>query len=493
MKAFSDGGVMPKTIPVLFLGIVLSVFVHCGGKGSSSSAVALKGSLSQTDYAYSDLSPAGRLWAALVEGFTFAAAVPITEIWGLRTYNGEFHPSVFSYVKKSTPSGGSFNIELDTNDWVVLLINGNASDKKDQVVGYVTMTAGSNGLTGLPLGGATGAVDLGTLTKNGEETSSTRTSSDNASTLSLTAAQLESLAASDEGIKTVKNAYRNWDGTTFLSIKPFHVWYWSGSLSAISNAYSSVSTLVNSKYRGYLFYMNSNHSAINYSSICNQSLALQLVPPSTVTNVSGNGTWTPTSPLDSSIGSRSTSGSNSCGAGNLYLRDDTASYGSYQFNFSAQGSQSSDNEYLGLPIPSGDWTLRVGSTVIGKFEANIGTPFAGNIDTTRPIIFIPSLKANVTGSTVSSVEVKWYLRNSTTGSFDEVTDSTLLGKMSTPIVSFTDYNISSAEEMGTLAATSGASYTPKSSYTITSTGLSIAVTYTKDNTSYRFDFRPSAQ
>ncbi len=466
-----------------FLGLI-----QCSKKSSGEAEISMKATLAATDYTTARLDIFDKVWAVLVEGFTFASATQVTDVWAIPLYSGEFHPTAFNYVVKGSVSSNSVSLNLSKKNWVAILLDSTKADKKDQVVGYVTMTSGSAGLTGMPLGNASGNIDLGELTKNSttDETSSSKTTTDNAAALSLSVDQLSKMAVSDDSVKTVKNAYRNFDGTTFFAVKPFYVWSWDSAATSITDTYSNVETLVASKFKGYLFYMNSNSSAINYSGICAQTTAMTLTPPSTVSNVSGGGSWTTSSPLTSATGTKSTS-SNSCGAGNLYLRDDTASYGSYQFNFSA--SSSGTNEYLAPPVPSGDWSLKVGSTEVGKFEGNIGTIFVGN-DTTKPIVFLPSIKVNKSGNNVGSVELKWYMRNSTTGAMEAVTDGTLLDQMNSLAIYITDYSTSPRTEdySSQLTSSTGYKFTPTKTFAMNS-GLSISVSYVINNVSMYIDHR----
>lgn len=482
---------MAKTYLVLWITLFsLLGLTQCSKRGTSEGEINLKGTLAATDYTTARLDIFDKVWAVLVEGFTFASATQVTDVWAIPLYSGEFHPTVFNYVIKGTVTSNSVSLNLSKKNWVAILLDSTKAAKKDQVVGYVTMTAGSAGLTSMPLGNASSNIDLGELTKNAssDETSSSKTATDNATALSLSVDQLSKMAISDDSIKTVKNAYRNYDGSTFLSIKPFFVWSWSGAASSITDTYSNIETLVASKFQGYLFYMNTNSSAMDYSAVCAQTKALTLTPPTTVTNVSGGTSWTTTSPLDSTVGTKSTSG-NSCGAGNLYLRDDSATYGSYQFNFSAS-NVGGNNEYLAPPIPTGDWTVKVGSTEIGKFESNVGTIFVGD-NTTKPIVFLPSIKVNKSGNNVASVEVKWYLRNSTTGVMEEVTDGTLLDQMSSLNIGITDYSTSPrTEEMNssTINSTTGYKFTPTKTFAM-NTGLSFSVSYVFNNVSIFVDYR----
>ncbi len=470
--------------------LILSIFLASCGGSDSSSPVVVTGKLSASDYAIASNQHFQRLWALLFEPIAVASSTTVNKIWAIPLYNGEFHPTVFNYVKEITPnSDGSFSIGLDQKGWVLILLDTNQAARKDQVVGYVTMTAGSNGLTALPLSGASGTVDFGDLSKSGDETTSTKDNDDNAAPISITSDQLLALALSDNGIKTVKNAYRNYDGTTFTSIKPFFTWGKSSGASAdILDTYTSVSDMVSNRFNGYLFYMNSNHSAINYTNICAQSTGMTLYPPSSVTNIGNTATFTTSIPISSLGGSASTNG-NSCTANQLYLRDDTATYGSYQFNFSA-GATGGANDYLSPPIPSGDWTLKVGSTTIAEFEGNVGSIFL-NDNTTKPIVILPSIKATTSGGNITRVDVRWYVKDNDAGTFSEVTDTTLLGQLKSVSIFLTDYNSSPyASESVSCDSASGCTLTPSArTWSSSTANTSISVSYTVNNIAIYIDYR----
>lgn len=460
-------------------------FVGCGDNESSSAKIS--GTLQQGDYQTASRTPIfDKIWATLVEGMAFAAGLNVSELWALPLESGEFHPQVFTRLKRAIPAGGSFSLDLERKNWVVLLVDSTTSSKKDQVVGYLTMSAEDSGMTSFPLGSASGEINLGTLSQNGDETESSRGSKENAPSLALSVEQIEALALSDDSIKTVKNAYRNYDNGKYFSVRPFFNWYWDGSTGEISNSFSSVTTLVQSKFQGYLFYMDSNSAQLNFDQICSQATLLTLEPPTTVQNHSQTESWGPGDPL-TSAGANSGISGKSCGVGSLYLRDDTASYGSYAFNFSA--SSGSSNEYLRPPIPVGDWTVRAGSQIVGEFESNIGTIFE-NDDTAKPTVFMPSLRANVSGGTITSIDVKWYLRDPSTGQFNEVTDATILNQMSSVAIGLTDYsqNPRREERSDSLTPSTGYSFTPSGSWSFTG-DISIDVSYTYNNMTVRADFR----
>jgi hypothetical protein len=503
---------MRKLFPVFLAISLFAFFTRCGGDGAGGpEAVGLKGKLNIFDYSITTASMRffDKVWGAFfsLHGLwnvffgrgVKAASVTVNAVWAVPMYGGEFHPSSMGQAKRvSVGSDGSFSIGVDKQDWAVVLVD-TSKTGLDRIVGYVAMTAGTDGLQKMALSNASAdSVDLGDLSKNGVETSSSRKASDNASVLNFTESQLIAMAKSDDTLRVVKNVFANYDESTgkYTTVKPFYLWKYSDAQNHIVNAYSDAATTV-TRFNGFSYYFNSNSSALDFTRVCNQTDLITLTPPSAISDVTETYSFSSSSPISSSGSAQNgTSDSGTCGPGNpgqLYFRDDSGKYGDdhvFQFNFTIGGS------YLKQPIPSGNWTLKTGSTTIATFDGQLGSPFQ-NDDSTKPIIFIPSVKATVASGIVSGIEVKWYLRNSS-GSYEEVTDATLLSQMSSPMAEFSDYsgNGGTKSERGNLSSSWG--YSP-SQYrwaipgqgSGTANATDIAITYQLNAVSYRFEHRSS--
>lgn len=116
------------------------------------------------------------------------------------------------------------------------------------------------------------------------------------------------------------------------------------------------------------------------------------------------------------------------------------------------------------------------------------------------MIFIPSVKATTSGSNITKVEVKWYLRNSSSGSYEEITDSTLLDQIQNLAIELTQYTGSTVEERKAEGFTVGDySFSPSENtwaFPADASGSakqanSIAVGFDMNGVSYRFEFRQS--
>lgn len=473
---------------------VLPLLFHtaCGNRdGSGEPTVGLSASLNSTDYTVTGLSIFDKIWESIYAKSVFAVGETVNEVWALPLYNGEFHPSVFAYAKRATVTSSGFELTLEKRNWVLILLNTSAASRADQVVGYVAMTVGDFGLQNIPLEAASGNLSLGELTRSGTETRSSKTAEDNSATVGVTTANLLAMAKSDDTLKVIKNSYRNYNGSLFTTIKPFFAWSKSTIGTSINNTYSSPASTIASDFKGYLFYMNSNDlSTVSFSRICAGSDTMTLLPPTSVTNNSATKTFSPGDPFSSAYGTGSGQSGTSCGVGtNLYIRDDSATYSSVQFNFSANVSGGS-NGYLAPPIPSGDWTLKVNSTTVASFEGNLGNPFESN-DTTKPIVPVPAIQATVSGSTISSVQLKWYQRAIGGSTYTEITDATQLAQLSSVAIGLTDYGVSPRrdEMSSTLTTSTGYSFTPSTYTWGTTSGVSISVSFTIFGVAYYYDWR----
>jgi hypothetical protein len=115
------------------------------------------------------MDPLGvHLWGAEVS--TQVWAVPL-----LKDAYGRFDPAMFSssYKKVFTIINGHFTITftgtIDTDNWVLLLVNSDAADRADTIVSYVAVSDLDERLVQIPVKKMSGQLDLGNLAEDDED------------------------------------------------------------------------------------------------------------------------------------------------------------------------------------------------------------------------------------------------------------------------------------------------------------------------------------
>jgi hypothetical protein len=182
----------------------------------------------------------------------------------------------------------------------------------------------------------------------------------------------------------------------------------------------------------------------------------------------------------------------------------------------AKENRGGDTSFLGFnwggggydgAMPAGTWVLSLNGSEVGRYDLKSADPVnaAGKI-----VIYVPSVKAVVdSNNKVTTIEVEWYLWNSATSSYEKVTDTTAFarnvkdggvemgdytGGCSQKVV-FTAFQNVSSFPMSVDYSARGAAFPPTNNTQTPNAenvceAESIAVGYSMNGVSYRFDFRP---
>ncbi len=451
------------------LSILALVFVlSCGGGGSSSTptssgnTVTISGNVGSSYTVVSEPSLLDRFFALLSSDRAIAAGPQVDKVWGLPTVDGEVSPESFQYkVEIPINSDGTFSVDLPKSvsvdmdgstvtldlDWILLLINSQATTKQDMIVGYIALSDLSDSLLWMPISSASANIDLGTLSQVGNEARSTTTLSDAASAFTFSLDQLRQIAKTDDVLKNIKNVFANYDQSTgkYWLLEPY--FGWSDVPSSIKNQWSDPANL---QFYGYAFYMPTNNTSNpTFTEICNGTKTLKLYPPAAVHLLDNSATFDANNPIYTESGQidQRQDGSQECGGTYFYLRDDTqnsqAQMNWYMYNFIVGDDNLLAPDTQTQPIPSGYWTLKLDDgtqeTTVATFDLAVASPFdsSGN-----PVIFMPSLNVTVDANdNITSIQLKFYTYDSQNNSWVEVTDSQVLEQMLTAIwVGINDYD-----------------------------------------------------
>ncbi|NBW80956.1 hypothetical protein EBR21_04300, partial [bacterium] len=394
-----------------------------------------------------------------------------------------------------------------------------AANRMDGIRGVLSVKDDSGSLMRIPAQDGKAAVDLGTMTSDstGKEFVSAKKTDDVQSLFSLDLAKMKELARTDDSSRQLINVAANIrDNGDFFFVKPYMVF--NGKSSVIKNQFSQV---VDSKYNGYGLYFVTRWTGIKADDFCNGASAvhkLKLTPPTGVKpELCKNNDCTSkavydvltnenTGALHSEGGTRSACMSDAwANDGQFYIYKETRNGFEPPFGFNWGGGG-----YNGK-MPEGVWTLQLDGAEVGRYDLKSADPL--NADG-KLVIYAPSIKATVDATNkLTKVEIDWYLWNAATSSYEKVTDTSSFSRNVKEVgVEVADYSggcaggKSAFQPVSNLAtfplsvdvSSIGAAFPPTDGSTTPSSSTvceseSIALSYSLNGVTYRFDFRPYYQ
>ena len=329
-------------------------------------------------------------------------------------------------IEAAVDRNGNFSLALTTDyDWLLLLTDSKATLPEDKITAYVTMTASQvDSMVSIPASHANATnnnLDLGYLNNNpsSQEAQSSNDVYSAASSFDLPLSSLLAMARFDDGYKAVINMYLNYNGSLFESGIQFD---WDGGSlpAALANTEANPA---NYSYDGYRLSFTPPANTLSYSSICKVADALQIIPPASVDMVNQYAgtaqppallsTVTPTAPFNSST--------NMTDQGGTYCFDHTFNNAGGEVSISNDGRRVVS---VGVPVgyllkgnpPAGWWRMKYQGQQIGIFDFETASP----VDTYgNPLVFLPAPKivTDAAGSNVTSIEVRWFAYDSTSGTY----------------------------------------------------------------------------
>lgn len=363
----------------------------------------------------------------------------VDRVVAIPTWQGSYGPASFdSMVTADVENDGSFNLNLtESYEWVVLLTDSSATSVTDKVAAYVVLTVdASENLVAFSGSTIASSVDLGTLSKSGNEAQSSRTAEDNSSSFNLTLNQLSSLARSDDGYKHLINLYLNYNPVTKASYAAQLQYGWkAGAITDVGNKDPQATTIDSYQPEGFdITIETAVVSEELKDGICGMTTAIELIPPGDLISADGSITWTSASGFkNDGSGSNSTDlGYNNLGADNSSHWYQNDRYYCYDDDFSAQITSDFSNSLIGfgsslniqIPItgmPEGLWIYNVGGTDVAWFDLAVSSPVSapGVFDTTP----IPGIRLNHNNDDeITGIVVKWFQYDAALSQYIELTD-----------------------------------------------------------------------
>lgn len=501
-----------QVIAFSLLTIVVGVgYTACGKKKASDAGKDAAQSFAVT----------GQL--AIQSNLEFAASAPNT-IYALPARVIEniygFDKSQLATFPVGADGRFSANVKASSGDTLLVAVDSTAANRLDGIRGVLSLKDDSGSLMKIPAAEGTGSLDMGTLSSdaNGKEFKSNKNTSDVTSSFNLDLSKMKEIARTDDSARGLINVVANIkDNGDFIFAKPYMVF--KSNIQKIKNAASTAEDL---KYNGYGLYFIAKWPGLTMESLCNGASAankLALVPPTgtklklckendsnqcleynEVTNANTSGVQDERNGR-SSCTSVMTQQQIAADDGNFYVSKEPDMGGMTRplgFNWGGNG-------YDGQ-LATGVWTLKLNGSEVGRYDLAAANPLNAN---SKATVYVPSVKAVVDGNNnVTRIDVEWFLWNSASQSYEKVSSlDTFKRVVSDAGAEIGDYGGGCASRSlfnqmttnGSVMSLDVASFNatfPTNPYTgspSTCDAEAIAVTYTMNGVSYRFDFRPFYQ
>jgi hypothetical protein len=402
------GGFMKLQKSLVFFLLALLVIasialIGCGSTGSSGGGGSTKTVTGKLGYGYTKLLP-GRIQSSMTLTYVNAVvAIPYnnTDFWNTGL-------TLNSMVTSEIDADGNFNLPLSSsvsNNWVLLLLDTTQEEKEDQVVGYVAMKVGDDGLLGLPIDTAkTDTISLGSLERTGSDAVSTVEAITN---LNLSASALAEMAKNDNMLKSLKNLYINYNAAAdeHLLVLPIMIYRGGDHQDILAGVPSDPGKIVSSPR---LYSLHTQTNAVLFDAAEQQAgnLPVSLEAPAGQTFDLAYYESATTRETVSSISSPEF----------LRATDDIAVH----HNFLIEAGY-----FIGT-IPSGYWNIVNAGTPLATFDIDVANP----VDEVHgwPITYIPEPRITTNESgVVTAISIDWYMNEG--GTLTKVTDFTAFNQM----------------------------------------------------------------
>jgi len=310
----------------------------------------------------------------------------------------------------------SFTINLDrTKRWVLLLVNSTAS-WKNRVVAFAAL-GDTNNLVLLPLDNATSNIELGNLSKSGSDAVESGSLIGNTASFSTNISKLREVAQMSCMTKVIKNMYQNHVRKLESGGEYYYSWTdhnWMVNSAGAENSFTNPSLYT---YKGYQpTFRTEKYSEISFSGIYDKDYTVSITAPAAVSPYGGGGPFTVFDNTKAWDGSRTRPGE--------YAVTLDATPPKFAIMYFSQSDFSmlsaSGAGYYFTNNVVGNWLLRKNASELSAFDLDIVKPISGG----NPLPYMPSLKIvyDATSGLVERFEIKWYMYNFNTSTYDEVSD-----------------------------------------------------------------------
>lgn len=318
---------------------------------------------------------------------------------------------------------GTFSVELSQYypNYLLILVD-TSLPKHEQILGYVALSDVEESLISLPVGNASGDIDAGELTLDGDEAVSERDLESYTAEFGMTLSELQERARSDDVLKRVKNLYANdhesrwWETDVHFA--------WNDTLAMAHNRNTDPNSYTFDGY-GVLLWARNYESELPFWDIVEGNIDVAIHPPkneSGIEEIALSDGSTITGPFaNDAIDPNNVEERIVKGETRYYAGDDDFGVAKDGFGVSLSGGGMA----FGLPMSQGYWTVTRNGSEIAWFDVAVGSPLDSEGNPTVPIPsfgFTTDGSGRVTGFAVD----KWYSYDRSSGSYVQVRDMTLI-------------------------------------------------------------------
>ena len=406
---------------ILFLTLV--GLVGCGGSsGGGDGGGGGGGSVSISATVGSDYTIAykpslfEKAYAGLfgTRALALGSGTTVDQVVAVPSWQGNFGGSMLSSIETADiADDGSFSLSLDRSyDWVLLLVNSQATSLSEKVVSYVsTSVTAEDTLVAYSGNSLQSNLELGVLSQADDEA----TGQYNAASFDLTLDQITAVAQADEGYKHMINVYLNYNSNTgiFYTVQPIFNWN-AGSVTDY-DAQPTPNALNGYILDGFTIDIETNNvtNPLPLDEVCSGDVSIGLYPPSAIMDGSANtydtvnGIVNDASGYDTNFGDSNSDAWFQNGRYYCYDNDFGMSYfGGQSVLYGFHGVLSS----LQVPaggMPNGHWLLTSGASTIAEFDLDVSAPMdeLGNFTVPLPVVKVN----HAADGAITSISVTWYL------------------------------------------------------------------------------------
>lgn len=418
---------VPLPLSLIRLLVLILILAGCGGGGAGNggggagNAISVTGTLGSTFR----VSATSQIWHSepnrlsntprtpgnyvVQSSVDTVTAVPIDRPFVNRA-------SIFQEaVSVPIDENGSFSITLTTQkDWILLLID-SLAPRKEQIKAYAGLGDTFDNLILMPLTGALGDIDLGTLEGSGDEAVSDDSMTLNEENFSLGLDELREIAKNDHLLKTIGNLYVNFNAETGASASVLMGFNWRHTGTG-NNVFTDPQDYF---YEGlWSIFEIDSLVGIDFDGVVTQTKHLSIIPPTPVyhQNHDGTGEWFT---IFENTGNMTVDDA-SVGDGTLWANSDdnpftiglTTETGDVRVAYAGN---------LSSAIPPGWWVVEQDLVEMAAFDIGIAMPFV--TETMIPTVYMPSVKVETDAdNTIQRFVWKWLRYNFSTGQYEELTD-----------------------------------------------------------------------
>lgn len=325
----------------------------------------------------------------------------------------------------SVAPDGSFSIELSQSypNYLLILVDTSLA-RHEQILGYVALSDLDDSLISLPVGNASGDIDAGELTVDGDEAVSEHDLESYTAEFGMTLSELQERARSDDVLKRVKNLYANDHGSQWWETDVHFAWR-----DTLDMAHNRNTDPYSYAFEGYgvLLWARNYESELPFWDIVNGDIDVAIHPPkngSGVEEIALADGGTVVGPFaNDAIDPNNVEERVVDGETRYYAGD--SDFGVAKDGFGVSLSGPGGTGVFGLPMSQGYWTVTRNGSEIAWFDVAVGSPLdeAGNPRVPIPAFgFTTDGSGRVTGFAVDN----WYSYDSSSGAYVEVRDMSLI-------------------------------------------------------------------